>query len=141
MKTILMLVIAAFTALFLSPPLLAIGDTTIWKEFIQLVQQKKFTAEMIHPHFESLRQANVDFVQSMMDNAIAQELKEKPEIIRSKNQVNYLLPLTFNNSTATYCFTFIEENEKWYLQHIESIFIRPDKISALPTSEFPDISD
>ncbi|MBN2092070.1 hypothetical protein JW964_20800 [candidate division KSB1 bacterium] len=141
MKRFSILFIAGFASLCLLHPIHAIDDTTIWKEFILLVQQKKFSAEMIRPHYESLRQSSMNFVQAMMDNAIAQELKEKPEIICSKNQISYLIPLTLNQNKVTYSFTFVEENEKWYLQHIESIFIRLDKISALPTSEFPDNSE
>jgi len=42
---------------------------------------------------------------------------------------------------TTYCFTFIVEEYKWYLQHVESIIIRLDEIPPLPASKFPDLPE
>jgi hypothetical protein len=119
----------------------ATDATKIWQEFIGLVERGEFTADRIRPHFESIRQSNFDFIKEMEKEVPREELEMPPEIIRFKDQINYLIPLTFDSSTATYCLSFIEENETWYLRHIEAIFIRLDKITVLPTSDFPDLSD
>ncbi len=130
--------------IFLIPtfsPGLAINEITIWNEFIQLVKDGEFTADRIRPYFESLRQTNMDFVTRMTNETSQEELDAEPEIIRTKERINYLIPITFNQSKVTYCLSFIEEGDRWYLQHIESIFIRLDKLPPLPTSDFPDLSD
>jgi hypothetical protein len=55
--------------------------------------------------------------------------------------VHYLVPLTYEGSRQTFCFTFLTENGKWYFQHLESITIRLDKTGPPPVSKFPDIPE
>lgn len=119
------------------------ADTDIkpWRDFVLLLKENKFQEEMIRPHLEELRKPNMDFINKIIELDKWAELDVEPEIIRLKNRINYLIFLTINNTKAEYCFTFIEDNSKWYLEHIETIFIRLDKIPALPVSEFPDIPD
>lgn len=127
--------------LFFTHHSIAVDEVKLWKEFIRSVKKGEFTEDMIRPHFESLRKPNMDFLNRMKDEASWEELNATPEIIRIKEQINYLIALTFNGSKAAYCFTFTEEKGKWYLKHIEAIFIRLDKISSLPTSDFPDLAE
>jgi hypothetical protein len=69
----------------------------------------------------------------------------KPEVFHVGNQVHYIVPLTLqrgdSTSTSTFCFTLVLEGGQWYFQHLESIFIRLDKIGEPPVSSFPDLSD
>jgi hypothetical protein len=68
-----------------------------------------------------------------------QEFEAEPEEHLVEKQVHYLIPLTFDGGQATYCFSFLVENDDWFFQHLEAITIRMDKIGSLPTSEFPDL--
>lgn len=135
------LIINSFILIYFTYDAFAIDDFKLWQEFLQLIKKGEFTEDMIRPHFESLRKSNMEFLNMMKDKASWDELESKPEIIRVNDQINYLIPLTFDSYKTTYCFTCIEENGQLYLKHIEAIFIRLDKISLLPTSEFPDLSD
>ena len=140
-RSTVFLFIASFLLLSIPYSAAAMDDLKLWNDFIEQIKAGKFTEDMIRPHFESLRKSNMAFINKMKNEALRQELESQPEIIRANNRINYLLALTFNNSQNTYCFTFIEENGKAYLQHIETIFVRLDKIPSLPASEFPDVSD
>lgn len=59
-----------------------------------------------------------------------------PEIISTVDKINYIISL----SGEQYCLTFIVDGENWFLQHVECIFIRLDKVLT-PADSFPDISD
>ena len=69
----------------------------------------------------------------------------KPEVFHVGNRVHYIVPLTLqrgdSTSTSTFCFTLVLEGGQWYFQHLESIFIRLDKIGEPPVSSFPDLPD
>jgi hypothetical protein len=69
------------------------------------------------------------------------ELESLPEIIRVGDRVNFLIPLTIDEQKANYCFTFVTEEGRWFLQHLESITIRLDKVPHLPASTFPDLPE
>lgn len=112
-----------------------------WQDFILLIKEDKFKENMIRPHLESLRKPIMDFINKVKEIDNWAELDTEPEIIKFNNKINCLINLTISNNKAEYCFTFVEENSIWYLEHIETIFIRLDKIPSLPVSEFPDVSD
>lgn len=136
------LIIVCFICILFLYQTYSMDEVKVWNDFILTVKKGEFTEDMIRPHFESLRKSNMDIIIKMMKNkSLWDELESPPEIVRDENLINYLTPLTFENKKTTYCFTFIIEEERWYLRHIETIFIRLDKISSLPTSEFPDISE
>ncbi|MFQ5632620.1 MAG: hypothetical protein ACE5I1_27950 [bacterium] len=140
-RVYIFLVFASCLLISFSNAAFATDEIKVWKEFIQTIEKGEFSEDMIRPHFESLREPNMKFIKKMREKASWDELTSQPEIFRINSQISYLIPLTFDSSKATYSFTFIEEKGKWYLRHIETIFIRLDQISALPTSEFPDIPD
>ena len=77
----------------------------------------------------------------MKDKATWEEFESTPEVHQVSNRVYYLIPLTFDGKKTTYCFTFVVEENKWYLQHVESIFIRLDKITHPSASIFPDLPE
>jgi hypothetical protein len=81
------------------------------------------------------------FLDSARTQALPADWDTEPEIIRTGNRIQYLIPLTSRTQKVSYCFSFVTEGSQWYFQHLEAIFIRLDKLSELPTSEFPDVSE
>lgn len=113
----------------------------IWKEFLASLRKGKLTHDKLHPYDESLKEPLMGFLTTIKEKASSEELEVTPETHRVGNQIHYLVPLTFDGERTTYCFTFLAEGDEWYLQHIESIFIRLDRIPSLPTSTFPDLPE
>jgi hypothetical protein len=64
----------------------------------------------------------------------------EPEAIRSENRLHFILPLG-ESDPVDFCFSFWIDGDRWRLQHVECIFVRMDRIGALPVSSFPDLSE
>ncbi|MFQ5631141.1 MAG: hypothetical protein ACE5I1_20410, partial [bacterium] len=62
-------IIASFILFSFSKDACATDEIKVWKEFIQVVEKGEFSADMIRPHFESLRKSNMDFVNMMREKA------------------------------------------------------------------------
>jgi len=117
-------------------------EMRIWNEFVTLLKKKGITQDKIHPYYESLKEPIEGWLKQLADEAILGELDEKPEVFRVGNHVHYLLPVsTKDGEKTTYCFSIVIEENEWFYRHLEAIFIRLDKISSLPVSTFPDVSD
>jgi hypothetical protein len=69
------------------------------------------------------------------------EWEAVPEIHQVENKIHFIIPLTFDAVTTTYCLTFLDEKDNWYFQHIEAITIRLDKLTDLPASTFPEVPE
>ncbi|MDZ7289494.1 MAG: hypothetical protein ONB44_19110 [candidate division KSB1 bacterium] len=119
-------------------------DLRIWKEFVDALRNGRITVDNIRP-YEQLGDNFKPILLGFLDSARAQALPTdwdvEPEIIRTDNRIQYLIPLTSRTQKVSYCFSFVTEGSQWYFQHLEAIFIRLDKLSKLPTSEFPDVSE
>jgi len=115
------------------------NEIAIWEEFVKELKGNKFTLEQIKPYQSLSKTTLMGFLNEMSSKANWEEWEKNPEIFHIDNQINFLIPLTFDKYTMTYNFTFITEGDKWYFRHLEAIFIRLDKISDLPTSTFPDV--
>ena len=113
----------------------------IWKEFVESLKKGELTHDRIRPYDESLSVAIMQFLTVIEEKVSWEELDATPEVHRVCNQVHYLIPLTFDGDRTTLCFTLLMEGNKWYFQHLESIFIRLDRISSLPTSAFPNLPE
>ena len=113
----------------------------IWNEFITTLKKGDFPSDKIRPYNESLKEPMLGYLKIMYDKANWQEFEREPEVHPVDKQIHYLIPLTFDGGKATYCFSFLVEDNNWYFQHLEAITIRLDKIGSLPTSEFPDLSE
>ncbi len=116
-------------------------NAAVWKDFVSKLRCGGLTADNIRTFDESLKKPILKFLEVMKDKIELEELEFMPEIYQVGNQVNYLIPLTFEGKRTPYCFKFIVEEKKWYLRHMESIMIRLDKISSFPASTFPDLSE
>jgi hypothetical protein len=89
-----------------------------------------------------LREPLVRQISSIRAQARPEDWEATPEIHRVGSQVHFLIPLTTEGGRkTTYCFTIVEEQGTWFLQHLEAIFIRLDRLGTLPASRFPDVSD
>ncbi|MCK5147593.1 hypothetical protein KAR48_12620 [bacterium] len=113
----------------------------VWTSFIDLVKSGEYKPEMIRPHYETIREATYGFTTKMGSKIDWDKFQKLPEIIELENQLCFVIPITFDNDTRDYSFTFIQEENQWYLQHIEGLMIRLDKIQDLPQSDFPDINE
>ncbi|MFZ2053373.1 MAG: hypothetical protein WAU81_04170 [Candidatus Aminicenantales bacterium] len=117
------------------------SDVSIWEEFVAALKKGEITPERLRPYYEELRSPLLGYLKEMREKAAWPEWQTPAETHRVGNRAHFLIPLTFDNSRATYCFTFITEDKKWYFQHLEAITIRLDKIGSLPTSTFPDVDE
>ena len=116
-------------------------DLAIWKEFVAAMKAGGPGADRIRPYYEELRAPLLGFLKEMRGKAAWAEWERTPEIHRVGDQVNFLIPLTFDGETANYCLTFLVEGGNWYFRHLEAINIRLDKTGPLPTSKFPDVDE
>ncbi len=113
----------------------------VWQQFVADLKAGKITAEMLRPYHEDLREANFKYLTILRQKADWGELQATPEVHRVGDHLHFLLTLTLDGSTATYCFTFVNQGGQWFYQHLESIFIRLDRTAPPPVSAFPDVSD
>ncbi|MHC4722342.1 MAG: hypothetical protein ACYS6I_06490 [Planctomycetota bacterium] len=137
-----------FTVISLS--VLSMPNTTyaqnnlkVWNEFVAALQQNQITPDKVKPYPEmiSFKETLMGFIQILREKVSPEQWQASPEVHQVKNHFHYIISLTIDGQTATYCFTFLVEANDWYFRHLEAITIRLDKIGDLPTSEFPDISE
>lgn len=138
----------SFVAIFMAISCFSLAhgqdDPRIWKEFIHTLRTGKMTVEKIRPYEQlgdKFRPILLGFLDSVRTQASPEDWNAQPEIIRIENRIQYIVPWTARNQKITYCFSFLSENSQWYFQHLEAIFVRLDKVSSLPTSTFPDVSE
>ena len=113
----------------------------IWDEFVAALKKGELTADRIRPYYPELKEPLIRYLTEMREKASWEEWPTPEETRRVENRVHILIPLTFDNNRATYCFTFITEGGHWYFQHLEAITIRLDKVGSLPASTFPDVDE
>lgn len=119
-------------------------DQRIWKEFIIILKAGKMTTERIRPLptlGEKYKPILLGYLDSVRIQATDEDWNTQPEIVRSENRVQFILPWTTGTQKVTYCFSFVTDSSAWYFQHLEAIFIRLDKVTEFPTSTFPDVSE
>jgi hypothetical protein len=139
----LILFLTAFiltTALF-SNLLYAQDEIRIWKEFVVSLKRGEITPDKIRPYAEFVKPTIMEMMKKMREMAVWKEWAAAPEIYPVGNKVHFLIPLTYYGNKATYCFTFVVEGKDWYFVQPETILVRMDKISSLPTSIFPDTTE
>ncbi len=116
-------------------------DILIWKEFVAAMKKNVIASERIRPYYEELREPILGFLKEMRAKAEWGEWDNEPEIHRVGEHVHFLVPLTFDGRTGSYCFTFLDEGGTWFFRHMEAINIRLDRTGPLPTSVFPDVDE
>jgi hypothetical protein len=144
MKSIKKKSILFFSFLLLFSITYSQDETRIWNEFILLWKNGQLTEDKIKPWEQlgdRIKPVFLGFLETIRSQASPEDWTVIPEIIKIDNRIQYIFPWSAGNTKVNYCFSFITENSEWYFQHMESIFIRLDKLTQFPVSEFPDISD
>jgi hypothetical protein len=113
----------------------------IWHEFVDYMKSGAFPSDKVQPYHPLIKEPLLRILDRLRNQAKWEEWLSPDEVYQIDNQVHFLLPLTFGDQQDTYCFSFVIEEKQWYFQHIESITIRLDQITSLPTSIFPDIPE
>lgn len=118
-------------------------DLKIWKEFVAAVKDGKMTLDKIRPYEgiskEQLLKQMTDF-KGYHDKYSSWKEWENPEVFPVGNQVSFLVTFTWGGQTKSdFLFTFLKEGGRWYYRHLENVFIRLDRVTKLPASEFPDL--
>ena len=117
-------------------------DLAVWNDFSRAFRDGRITAERIRPYSEEMREPFLRFIATIRAQAKPEDWEKRPEIHRVGDQIHFLIPLTTEgDNKTTYCFTVVTEGETWFLQHMETIFIRLDQIGPLPVSRFPDVTN
>jgi hypothetical protein len=119
-------------------------ELRIWKEFTSTLRSGKMTVDKIRPYEqlgEKYKPILLGYLDSLRVQASPEDWEAVPEVIRTDNRIQYIVPWTTGNQKISYCLSFITDDSQWYFQHLEAVFIRLDKIPSLPTSQFPDVSE
>lgn len=140
-KSALLLITSGLFVLSISSFASYQNELKIWKEFLTTLRNDQMTLEKIRPFNDAWKETILGWLKQIKEYASPEELEAEPETFRVDNKVHFIIPLTFGESTHDYCFSFLVEGSDWYFHGLEGIFIRLDKISSLPTTEFPDISE
>jgi len=138
------LFLAAVLAFSISDRSFAQDDLRIWKEFIGILKAGKMSVERIRPLPElgdSFKPILLGFLDTVRTQASESDWDVQPEVIRVDDRIQFIVPWSARDQKTSYCFFFVTDGAHWYFQHLENIFIRLDKIAALPTSTFPDVSE
>jgi hypothetical protein len=119
-------------------------DLSVWKEFTLALRDGKMTLDKVRPHKDlgdGFKQILLGYLDSVRTQAAPEDWNTVPEVIRIDDRIQYIVPWNAGGRKISYCFSFVTEDSQWYFQHLESIFIRLDKIPQLPVSDFPDVSE
>jgi len=119
-------------------------ELKIWNEFINLVRNNRMTEDKIKPLSQlgdKFKPVLLSYLDSVRLQASPDDWRSVPEIIKIDDRIQFIVPWTTRSQRVDYCFSFILVGSQWFFQHLESIFIRLDKLPSLPASKFPDVSD
>jgi len=119
-------------------------EMRIWNEFLTVVKNNQMTLDRIKPHDQlgdKFKPILLSYLDSVRIQASPSDWTNKPEIIKTDNRIQFLIPWSTRGQKTDYCFSFVVIDNQWYFQHLESIFIRLDKTPPPPVSSFPDVSE
>ena len=136
-----LLLITLFTQLTIS---YGQDDLKIWNEFLQLVKSGQMTTDRIKPLDQlgdNFKPVLLGYLDTIRVQASPDDWKVVPEIIKIDNRIQFIVPWSERGQRVNYCFSFVILDAKWFFQHLETIFIRLDKLPPLPVSTFQDISE
>ena len=118
------------------------ADEAVWKDFAASLANGRITADRVRPYYPEFREAMLTFLGEFRKHARPDDWVATPELYRVGNQLHGIIRLTgADGNRVPYCFSLLLEDSTWYFQHVESIFIRLDKIGPLPASRFPDVTE
>ena len=113
----------------------------IWTEFVKLFKKSEMTLERIRPAHEPWKETMLGWLKQIKEQFLLDELPAEPEAFRVDNKVHFIVPLSDGESSHDCIFSFLIKDNTWYFHALEFIFIRLDKVTSLPATEFPDMSE
>jgi hypothetical protein len=145
MKRLVVLTIAlCFFVLWTSDIVHSQDELKIWEEFVASLKNDTFSLEDIWPEYAA-KETLMRWMQNLCKAAERQgtwsDWEAAPEIFHVENYIHFLVNLNIGGQKQTRCLTFLKKNGKWFFARMEMIFLRLDKISSLPTSQFPDTTE
>ena len=129
-----------------SAPLTRADDLTVWRDFLRELRSGGMAdTSRYRPYDPAQRAPLMAAIDGMRALLLWDSCTTAPEVVHVGEQVHYLAPLVFQKDGATgrgtFCFSFVTQGDHWYFQHLESIFLRLDRIGAPPVSVFPDLPE
>jgi hypothetical protein len=121
------------------------AEAAAWAGFVATLKSRgSLEPEQMRPYLpelgEPLRGALEKMARATAAKGRWNEWEVVPEIHRVGDAVHYVIDLPFGDP-RTFCFTLLLEDGRWYFRHVENIFIRLDRVGALPASTFPDLPE
>lgn len=118
------------------------ADEAVWRDFSTSLANGKITIDQVRPYYPQLGDVMMTFLEGFRKHARPDDWNATPELYRVGNQLHGIIKLTGEDGNRVpYCFSLVIEGSNWYFQHVESIFIRLDKVGPLPASRFPDVTE
>jgi len=120
-------------------------DLTAWREFVALVKAGRMTADRIRPHEGMSKDALLEQLgrfKGWHDQLGSWKEWDNPEVLSTGKFTNYIVTFTWGGQTKSdFCFTLVNDGNSWDYVHVENIFIRLDRLTRLPASDFPDLPE
>lgn len=116
-------------------------EQEIWTEFVKALMNDDMTLDRIRPAYDSWKETMLGWLKQIKENTKFAELPAEPEAFRVDNKVHFIIPLHDEDSSRDCIFSFLIKDNTWYFHALEFIFIRLDKVTSLPATEFPDMSE
>lgn len=115
-------------------------DSRVWSEFVSLQKSGRIAEEHLRTAYMP-KATMLEFLAQMRKTAKWQEWERRPEVYRVGPRVHFVTRLSESGVQDTFCFTFLVEGDGWYLEHMESIVVRLDRLGPPPVSVFPDLDE
>jgi hypothetical protein len=139
MKLVGFAVLALFPAMTMAQ---TPDSNAVWHEFTTRLRAGNIVDDDLRPYYPQLREPMLRFLDSFRRNSRPEDWDAKPELHAVGDQLHGIVTLTgADGKKVPYCFTLLVQDARWYFQHVESIFIRLDRLGPLPASHFPDVTE
>lgn len=113
----------------------------IWSQFVDELSQEHLTSARLRPYHEALRQPLLASLEDLWQETSIEHWQAEADFHPENGRFHVLVPFTIRGDQSLYCFTFITEGKRWFLQHLESIVLRLDLIGPFPVCTFPDLQE
>jgi hypothetical protein len=116
-------------------------DRRIWVEFVALLKAGRVTGANLRPTYVPTA-TMLEFLDAFRKNASWNEWEREPETFRAGDSVHFVIDLNEGvTKPGQFSFSFLVESGHWYLQHLEGIVVRLDRLGGLPAATFPDLPE
>lgn len=119
------------------------GDAGVWREFVRSVRDGTLDETRIRPHTGIPPSDLLAVVHAITRCCSPEHWPIDPRLVENpsadSNTIHALVPLILEGCSTTVCFSFIQEEGRWFLLHVESIILPIVEIPSLPATVFPDL--